>query len=346
MAWRRVTVLLAIMAALAGAPSSVFAAAPNELLGATVAPGSGDPSTLFFVTVGYASPAGNPATAVTVQVAGGQARLALISGTHTNGIWSGTFTAPPGSWDVTVQATVTKGPQPSTSAGTITVAGEPQPPASASDDGPPSFGSGSGGGGGATLPTPAPAPATTPKPAPVATPAPARSSTAPAPSQPPTHPAPGVAAVSPGRGAESPARSPRPEADGSDDPAQRSPDASPTVGAAAGSAGDDDELNLVMFWGMLGVVAVAAVGTAWIFLAGQHDRRAARAAAEPASTDPSVVAAAAVARRALRRARLRSSDDPILAAMGLPDEDSTPGVAPLPRSRTRRTGGRRRPPAP
>jgi hypothetical protein len=346
MSRRRVTVLLAIMAALAGAPSSVSAAAPNALSEATVLPASGDTSTLFFVTVRYSSPAGNPTTGVTVQVGAHQANLALISGTTTDGIWSGTITAAPGSWDVTVQAAVAKGPQPSVLAGSIIVAGEPQPPASPSDGGPPSFGSGSGGDGGAIPSTPAPAPVTPPPTVTVATPAPARSSSEPDPPLPPTHPAPGVAAVGPGRGGEGPTRTPRPEPAGSDDPAPQSPDASATVGAFPGPVGGNDDLSGVLFWGMLGVVAVALAGSAWIFLAVRRDRRAAAAAAGAPPTDPGVIAAAIVEQRALRRARLRSSDDPILAAMGLPDEDSTSGVAPLPRQRTRRTRARRRPPAP
>ena len=345
MSRRRVTILLAVMAALAGAPSSVSAAAPNELSEATVIPASGDTSTLFFVTVHYSSPAGNPTTGVTVDVGDHQANLALISGTATDGIWSGTFTAAAGTWDVTVQAAVAKGPQPSVSAGSITVAGEP-PPTSGSEDGPPSFGPGSGDDGGAAPSTPAPAPVTPPPAATAATPAPARSSSDPDPSQPPIHPAPGVAAMGPGRSGEGPARSPRPEPAGSDVPAPHSPDASPTATSFPGPIGGNDDLSGVLFWGMLGVVAVALVGSAWIFLAAQRDRRAADVAAGPASRDPGVIAAAIVEQRALRRARLRSADDPILAAMGLPDEDSTPGVAPGPRQRTRRTRGRRRPPAP
>ena len=345
MSRRRVALLLVIMAALAGAPSSVSAAAPNELTDATVLPASGDTSTLFFVTVHYASPAGNPATAVTVQVGGRQANLALISGTSTDGVWSGTISAAPGNWDVMVMAAVGKGPQPSLSAGSISVTGEPQPPPSPSDSGPPAFGSGSGGSGGATPSTPAPAPAATPRPAAVATPAPARSSPRSNPTQPPTHAAPGVAAVGPSRGGQGPTRTAPPEAAGSHDPAPQSLDASPTEGAAAGPTGVNDDLSRLLFWGMLGVVAVALVGSSWIFFAGQRERRAAEATAEPASTDPRLIAAAIVEQRVLRRARLRSADDPILAAMGLPDEDSSSDGAALPRPRTRRTRGRRRPPA-
>ena len=65
MSRRRVAALLAIMAALAGAPSSVSAALPNQLSQASVTPLSGDTSTVFVVTVRYRSAAGHPATAVT-----------------------------------------------------------------------------------------------------------------------------------------------------------------------------------------------------------------------------------------------------------------------------------------
>ncbi|HEX5578888.1 MAG TPA: hypothetical protein VFY43_04400, partial [Candidatus Limnocylindria bacterium] len=69
--------LVAIMAALAGAPSSVSAAAPNELSQATVLPATGDTATLFVVTARYRSPAGNPAIAVTATVGGQKVVLTL-----------------------------------------------------------------------------------------------------------------------------------------------------------------------------------------------------------------------------------------------------------------------------
>ena len=69
MSRRRVSVLVAILAALVWAPSSVFAAAPNQLSQASVTPASGGTSTVFVVTVRYRSTAGNPATAVTAKPA-------------------------------------------------------------------------------------------------------------------------------------------------------------------------------------------------------------------------------------------------------------------------------------
>jgi hypothetical protein len=347
MSRRRVAVLVAIMAALAGAPSSVFGAAPNELSHASVSPASGDTETLFLVTVRYRSPAGRPALTVTAEVGGTVTLLTLASGTATDGVWSGTTTLPPGSWNVTLYAAVAKGPQPSLTAGTIEVAvtGDPSP----SGDGIPSVGPDTGtgtGGGGATA---APAPAVTPPASHAPSQAPARSSNDATPSQPPTGQAQGgVALVRPGRGGAAPVRTPRPEPAGSDDGSPQSPAASPTMDGGPGPVGGGDDLGLLMIMGTLAVGVVALVGSAWVVVAGRRERRAATVTTDAAQTDPGVLAATIVEQRARRRARLRSSDDPILAAMGLPDEDATrgaPPAAPRPRTRTGRSR-RRKPPAP
>ena len=65
----------------------------------------------------------------------------------------------------------------------------------------------------------------------------------------------------------------------------------------------------------------------------------------PTGGDPGVAAIAAVERRAMRRARLRAADDPILAALGLNEPE--PAVEPeaelegrLPRSSQRIKGKR------
>ena len=86
--------------------------------------------------------------------------------------------------------------------------------------------------------------------------------------------------------------------------------------------------------GTLAVAGVALVGSVWMFLAGRREHQAA--------IDPGVSSAATVDQRALRRARLRSTEDPILAAMGLPDDDVAPKAMPPPSvkstgSRSRRT---------
>jgi len=91
-----------------------------------------------------------------------------------------------------------------------------------------------------------------------------------------------------------------------------------------------------MLIGTLAFGAVALVGSAWLLVAAQRDRRAA--------TESSVDTAAIVDQRARRRARLRSTDDPILAAMGLPDEDPTARAASTHPGSSPRKGGRRRRP--
>jgi hypothetical protein len=91
-----------------------------------------------------------------------------------------------------------------------------------------------------------------------------------------------------------------------------------------------------MLLGTLSVGAVALVGSAWLLVVAQRNRRAA--------TEPGVDTAAIVDQRARRRARLRSTDDPILAAMGLPDEDATGDAASTPSSSSPRNGGGRRTP--
>ena len=44
--------------------------------------------------------------------------MTLVAGTATDGIWSGTATLPPGDWEITVEASVATGSQPSLLAGT------------------------------------------------------------------------------------------------------------------------------------------------------------------------------------------------------------------------------------
>jgi hypothetical protein len=347
MSRRRVIVVLAIMAALAGAPSSVSAASPNELSEASVAPSSGETSTLFVISVRYVSTAGNPAAVVTADVGGQVAVLALVAGTATDGVWRGVTSLPPGSWEVTVQASVVSGPAPSLSAGTVTVGIATNPPSPPQDEAP-SFGPGPGPGGGATSSPPAAQPVPTPPAPAAASPAPARSSTKAAPSQPPTGPAPGGAtpARSGGSG-EAHTRSPRvAKPSGGSGAAHRSPAPSSTTGVSPEPGVDDGGLGLFMLMGSLAVGMVALVGSAWVVLAGRRDRRATLTAGS-GGADPGVTAAAMVDQRALRRARLRSSDDPILAAMGLPDDHPTPSAdaAPAPRHRSPRSRGRRGRPA-
>ena len=334
MSRRRVAVLLAILAALAGAPSSVSAALPNRLSQASVTPLSGDPSTVFVVTVRYRSAAGNPANAVSVNAGGQLTAMALVSGTATDGTWSGATNLPPGAWDITVEASVATGPQPSLLAGSVSVAGAAASPA-ANGGNAPSKSDGLDGEGGGPGPSPVPQPAATSAPTAMATLAPTMRRTAVAPSQPPTGPARAVAPAGPGRSGEAPARPPRANRTSSSVGAQVSASATPSDPGTTAPRQDSGDLGLAMLIGTLTVGVVALLGSAWLLVAAQRGRRAA--------TAPGVDAAAIVDQRARRRARLRSTDDPIIAAMGLPDEDATADVTSPPRGRTA-NGSRRRTP--
>jgi len=335
MSRRRVAALLAIMAALAGAPSSVSAAQPNQLSQASVTPLSGDTSTLFVAMVRYRSTAGNPASGVSVNAGGKVTALTLVSGTATDGVWSGTATLPPGDWEITFEASVATGSELSLLAGTVSVTGATAPPTTSGGDVPSSAIGPAGEGNGASS-TPAPQPAATAVPTGRVTPAPAMSSTEAAPSQPPTGPARGVAAAAgPGRGAEAPARPPRANRAGGS-ATQLSASASPSGAEATVPGRDPGDLGILMLIGTLAFGAVALVGSMWLLVAAQRDRRAA--------TEPGADPAAIVDQRARRRARLRSTDDPILAAMGLPDEDPTARAASTHAGSSPRKGGRRRRP--
>ena len=93
---------------------------------------------------------------------------------------------------------------------------------------------------------------------------------------------------------------------------------------AAGSPGGEltEEFNVALLVGTVAVAALALLIAGWIAIGG------ARPAEEEvvvetgtAGEDPGIAAIAAVERRAMRRARLRASDDPILASLGLSDAD-------------------------
>jgi hypothetical protein len=83
-----------------------------------------------------------------------------------------------------------------------------------------------------------------------------------------------------------------------------------------------DLLDTVLLFGIVGVAAVALVGVGWIVITGRrNDQELADAGI---GTDPAVSAIPTVEQRAIRRARLNQSSDPILAALGLPDTDPPP----------------------
>jgi hypothetical protein len=116
-----------------------------------------------------------------------------------------------------------------------------------------------------------------------------------------------------------PSRKPR-RARGSASPEGTAPvqtPVAPGTGAANGLLPDGDPLPTVLIVGMGAVAAVALVGTLWLVLANRRER---------ASADPGTPAIPAMDQRTLRRARMRASQDPILASMGLdadPAEEAT-----------------------
>jgi hypothetical protein len=80
---------------------------------------------------------------------------------------------------------------------------------------------------------------------------------------------------------------------------------------------------MVLLFGIAGVAAVALLGAAWIIIISRRDRAEPSVAVAP-PIDAAVPAMPTVEQRASRRARLRPSDDPILAALGLHDEEPLP----------------------
>ena len=316
---RRPLLLLALLAALLWAPSSVSGSQPDQLTSGTTLPVVGETVTSFVVSVRYTSTAGNPAQAVTAVVAGQTIPLVLVAGDTLDGTWAATTTLPEGSWVVTFNATTLAGPQPSPANSSVTVSSASSPPPAQSNDpsGSDEPGGGSGGAG-----EPAPQATASPRPSQAAPQRrSARASGSPA------------AAARPDRDRDNHER-PRPRRPKSGDPS-----ASPETEIAGGRGTpppepikqpDSDGLWWVLVWGSGAVGAVALIGTGWLLLSGRRERRAAESGNGP-ETDLAVRAIPTVEQRALRRARLRPSDDPILAGLGL-DEDEP---RPKPRNATR-----------
>ena len=161
--------VLAILAALLGAPS-IASAASNELTAPDVSPARGTVDTVFTFTVDYEGRFG--ATGVTVAVGGKLLALTRISGSPEAGTWAGSATLPAGAWAPLFAATVEQGGPPLVSGPTVTVlrlvTPSPTSPQSVGGDGggggsqpddgqvePPDPG---GGGGPGDEPTPAAAP--------------------------------------------------------------------------------------------------------------------------------------------------------------------------------------------
>ncbi|HET6820662.1 MAG TPA: hypothetical protein VFH98_08920 [Candidatus Limnocylindria bacterium] len=113
----------------------------------------------------------------------------------------------------------------------------------------------------------------------------------------------------------------------------RTPDEAPGGGPATRTPSTDEAnpstLWLLLVWGTGAVGAVALIGTTWLLVAGRREQAPADAL-DGAEPDIAVRAIPSVEQRALRRARLRQEDDPILAGLGLEEEARR---APSPRSR-------------
>jgi hypothetical protein len=311
---RRAIVVLAMLAALVVAPSSVSAAEPNELLGAAITPSAGTTATLFELSVSYSG--GNPANAVTATVGGKTVALWLSSGNELDGTWTGATALPQGSWWVTFRADVSRKRDPTALAGPVSVSlGDTQPPESPRSSQP------------ADTTDPTDAPATSepePQPsaisspggagAPVDGPAEPSGSTQAAASEGPSASKAGHRDAPHGRSAGARASG---SLDGGVAPAQ------PTAAAGPGGGGQgvgNELVGMVLLIGVVGVAGVALLGAAWIIVASRRDRREPSLVVPPPS-DAAVAAIPAVEQRARRRARLRPSDDPILAALGLNDEE-------------------------
>lgn len=347
MSVRRGLLLLAITAALVGAPSVALAAAPNLLTDPTAAPSVGTTSTPFVLTVRYVSAAGNPATSVTAQVAGRTVLLSLVAGAATDGLWRGSASLPVGGWPVTFRASTAKGPQPSIGGVTVTVLALAPSPTPAYKTADPSPTKADEEGSSTPPPTPDDGPAASGDPGTTATPGQVAASTAPSAAGSPAAPAgsAGTAGAPPGGTTTAPAGG----GPGSSDPPQAG--ASPSAGASwtegapnGGEVGgdgqpgdivpDDAMLWTIMIGGLVAVAGVALLGSAWLFL-GRRRLRAENVPA-PVVSPPAPPADAVAMRRRQRRARREASEDPVLAAMGLDP----------PRTRPRVDGASPRPPRP
>jgi hypothetical protein len=252
--------------------------------------------------------------------------MANTSGTALDGTWTAVTQLPAGSWTVTYTAVVAKGPVPTVRSGTISVAGT-EPTSSSPGSSPSNVASGSGGGTQSSAPNPvesAGASSREPSPSRGAQPSAPTSNTSPGAE--PVSSAGAVANPSADNGGVEPLATP----DGAAGPAGRG--AVPSGGGGGATAGSDDPsspdlLNMVLLLGIVGVAAVALVGVGWIAITGRRNDPEASLADAGIGADPAIRAIPTVEQRAIRRARLNQSNDPILAALGLPDNDPPPPAA-------------------
>lgn len=305
----RALVLLALLAALLGAPSPASAAG-NTLSAASVTPRTGSTATPFAFSVRYEGRF--DAAAVVVSVGGETVPMALVAGSALVGTWAGTTTLPAGTWPVTFTATGKRGNAPALDGGSVTVDG-PVATADDSSDGP-NAGTGPTGARGGTPPEPVgSAPAGGPGAAvtsPVAagedpsTSSPGAGGEAGVPPVAPTSPQGGTPAGS----VIPPAAATPHEGDAATDPDKAASTKSRTEASETTTA----PVPFALLVGLSGVAIVGLLGSTLLLLV----RR--RQAGEP--TTALADATAALERRAIRRAKMRLPEDPIVDSMGIDRE--------------------------
>jgi hypothetical protein len=347
---RRAALVLAILAALVGAPSSLLAAPPNQLSSPAASPTSGGVLTTFVLSVRYTSTGGNPARAVVAETGPLSVELSLVSGTAADGLWRGSTLLPAGTWTITFRAVVDQGPQPSLAGPTLNVAPAPAPtpPPSGPQVRPVTIEAQS-------TSTPETNPQATPQSAsltPDARPggsaevsaAPEQPSTnGEAPTLPPAggvdaRPAPATSSV---RGGAETDTEPSPATGGNptDGAPRASAGGSPRAGDVPGGGlveadrGDPAAADLLLLLGVVvSVAAVTLLGTGWM-LTGRGRDEPERASALSGRGRRSAAAARRAAgieeRRQRRRALRLPGHDPVLAALGLDiDDEADAGPAP------------------
>ena len=339
--------VLAIVAALWGAPSSVSAGG-NEVSSPQVSPTSGSVTTLFTFRVRYDG--GFPAATVRVSVAGISVPMLLESGTLEAGWWFGSTLLPTGAWSTSFIATAVQGPSATIPGPVVIVAGLAPTPTASLGSAP---GSGAtpesapvGGPDGPTAPPAAPAPSPQEVAATatvVASPAPATPAAdhvpgssigsggadAPAQGGSPSTPAPGGGGGTPAGGTggggdhapagqdASPPAAPGTPAPGGD-PSLFQP-ASDTDAPPATPTTADDMVSDVLLIGLAGVASVAILGTLLLLAGRRREPDPVPATSGRATGAPSAVAETAM-RRLARTSRGRAAGDPIVAALGVDDE--------------------------
>lgn len=313
---------LAILAASLGTPSVAFAAG-NVLVPEAPDPATGTTETLFSFRVAYEGR--SEALEVTLSVAGWSLPMSLVAGSPTSGSWSAATRLPAGTWTIGYTAIVAKGNAPSVAGGSVTVT---QAQATSPD--------------GASTEAIAPAPSATPQadPRPVAdsaAPAPVAGSAAPAPVAAPTGRAEPLTAG--GAGAPTPEHNPAPGGATSTPPGAVTQAGSPAAGSPTASVGAASNAAAVTHATAGGIpsaigagpdrrnpgttlaLILALAGLLGLLLVVLAVRRPRTASAiglngAPAENAPAHDTVTTVLeRRALRRAKVRLDDDPIVASV-------------------------------